>query len=92
MVLFSNQINPQNRFIHQSQKPYVHTNIVRNEFTQQRPKTSSVALHVTPCSVMDLYQYVGLPLRLGIFTLILQAASSYKHWNLSMKMQCVFTT
>jgi len=46
--------------------------------------------HVTPCSVMDLSQCLGLPLSLGIFTLILRAASSYKHWNLSTKMQCVF--
>ena len=39
---------------------------------------------------MDLSQCLGLLLSLGIFTLILEAASSYKHWNLSMKMQCVF--
>lgn len=61
-------------------------------FTQQRPETSGVALHVTPCSVMDLYQCLGLLLSLGIFTLTLEAASSYKHWNLSMKLQRVFTT
>jgi len=50
---------------------------VRKVFTQQ-----SVALHVTPCSVVDLYQCLVLPLSLGIFTLTLETASSYKHWNL----------
>jgi hypothetical protein len=47
---------------------------------------------VTPCSVVDLYQCLGLLLSLGIFTLTLEAATSYKQWNLSMKLQHVFTT